>query len=316
MAYPLTKRYANDLSDFHDLLRAVADWKKLPAAIIEKDYYLTRALFVLSVTHDGQFILKGGTSLSKGWHLLDRFSEDLDILVRSEPGWGKAKRDTRLKAMRDTIGKTPGFALDSEHERARAETGVSRTCVFAYTRVAADLSGVGKSILLEAGYRGCPDAAVKKQIQSYVTEYATETNHSDLAEDLHPFHIELQDVKRTFVEKLFAIHGAYSENRCANQTRHYYDVFKLCGLSEIRECAGTEKYRECVKDVKQICERMFPKQAVPQTESFSESPAFKPDATGLKELEGNYKLEADLFFGSQPPLSDVLRIIGELLPKL
>lgn len=107
MANPVTE-YASDLPDFKDLLRAVADEKRQRAAIVEKDYYLCRALNALSASQKGRFILKGGTSLSKGWNLLDRFSEDLDILVRSEEGWGGSKRDTRLKTLRDTIAETKG----------------------------------------------------------------------------------------------------------------------------------------------------------------------------------------------------------------
>jgi predicted nucleotidyltransferase component of viral defense system len=80
VANPVTE-YASDLSDFKDLLRAVADSKRQRAAIVEKDYYLCRALHALSAGHAGEFILKGGTSLSKGWNLLDRFSEDLDKQV-------------------------------------------------------------------------------------------------------------------------------------------------------------------------------------------------------------------------------------------
>jgi predicted nucleotidyltransferase component of viral defense system len=96
VANPVTE-YASDLPDFKDLLRAVADSKRQRTAIVEKDYYLCRGLHALTANHRGEFLLKGGTSLSKGWNLLDRFSEDLDILVRTEADWGKSKRDTRLK---------------------------------------------------------------------------------------------------------------------------------------------------------------------------------------------------------------------------
>src|SRR5207253_10839465 len=46
--------------------------------------------------------------------------------------------------------------------------------------------------------------------------------------DLHPFDIELQDVRRTFVEKGFAIHAAYSKDLCNNRMRHYYDLSRQC----------------------------------------------------------------------------------------
>jgi predicted nucleotidyltransferase component of viral defense system len=159
-------KYASDLSDFAELLRAAADWKKQRTAIVGKDYYLTRALGSLCASRAGEFILKGGTSLSKGWNLLDRFSEDLDILVRTEAGWGVARRDTRLKALRDTIANTKGLTLDAKDKRTRAETGVSRTAVYGYESVTTDVPGLGRNILFEAGYRGAANVAVKKPIQS------------------------------------------------------------------------------------------------------------------------------------------------------
>jgi hypothetical protein len=63
------------------------------------------------------------------------------------------------------------------------------------------IPGLGRNILFEAGYRGLVDAAVKKPIQSIVAEYAADKGLPELTEDLHAFDIELQDVRRTFVEK-------------------------------------------------------------------------------------------------------------------
>lgn len=309
-------KYASDLSDFAELLRAAADWKKQRTAIVEKDYYLTRALHSLCASHAGEFILKGGTSLSKGWNLLDRFSEDLDILVRTEAAWGAARRDTRLKALRDTIANTKGLTQDSKDKRTRSETGVSRTAVYRYESVTSDVPGLGRNVLFEAGYRGSASAAVKKPIQSVVAEYAADKGLSNLAKDLHPFDIELQDVRRTFVEKGFAIHAAYSKDLCNNRMRHYYDLSRQCSLEEVRSYVGTEAYRRCVIDVKKICVESFPDQPVPDGNSLSASPAFTVTEETFLVLEVNYKREAEIFFSEPPSLKSIFDDIGKLLPKL
>jgi hypothetical protein len=309
-------KYASDLSDSAEMLRATADWKQQRTAIVEKDYYLTRALHSLCASHAGEFVLKGGTSLSKAWNLLDRFSEDLDILARTEAGWGAARRDTRLKTLRDTIANTKGLTLDSKDKRTRAETGVSRTAVYRYASGTTDVPGLGRNILFEAGYRGSADAAVKKPIQSIVAEYAADQGLFELAEDLRPFDIELQDVRRTFVEKGFAIHAAYSKDFCNNRMRHYYDLSRLCSLEEIRSYVGTETYRECVIDVKRICRESFPDQAVPDGNSLSTSPAFSVTEETFSVLEGNYKREAEIFFSAPPSLKSIFEEIGRLLPRL
>ena len=308
-------KYASDLPDFRDLLRAVADSKRQRSAIVEKDYYLCRALHALSAGHAGEFILKGGTSLSKGWNLLDRFSEDLDILVRSEADWGKSKRDTRLKVLRDAIGEAKGFALDQEDKRTRAETGVSRSAVYRYQSVTSDVPGLGRNVLFEAGYRGSADAAVKRTIRSMVAEYAKDKGQQDLAEDLRDFEIELQDLRRTFVEKLFAIHAAYAKDLANNRMRHYYDLSRLCGVEEIQSYVGTGAYRACVADVKGICRDSFPDQAVPEGDSFKDSRAFQVSET-FAELERNYKREAEIFFSEPPKLKAIFEEIKKVRPKL
>jgi nucleotidyltransferase AbiEii toxin of type IV toxin-antitoxin system len=309
-------QYASELGEYRDLLRAVADWKGQREAVVEKDYYLCRALRVLASKHDGQFILKGGTSLTKGWGLLDRFSEDMDVLARAQDDMGRAGRTTLLRKFRDTVGGTPGFTLDAEDKRTRSEDGVSRSAVFRYESVTTDTAALGRNILLEAGFRGNAGASVRKSVQSIVTEYAVEKGHSGLAADLKPFDLDLQDTRRTFVEKLFAIHSTYAENHCANKMRHYYDVAQLCNLDEIQVFVGTDEYRNCLTDVRAICAASFPNQQLPPEGSLAALPALQPPEDVFKLLDRNYKNEAEIFFSKAPTLREILGRIEGLRPKL
>ncbi len=127
----------------------------------------------------------------------------------------------------------------------------------------------------------------------------------------------MQGLRRTFVEKLFAAHAAYTKDFAARgKTRHYYDLSELSKRPEVIEFVGTDQYRQCVTEVRQFSQETFRGQALPETNSFAASPAFQPNADGLKALERNYRADADLFFATQLPISEVLRIIAELLPKL
>jgi predicted nucleotidyltransferase component of viral defense system len=305
-------KYASDLTDFPDLLQATAQWRKLPAAIVEKDYYLCRALRALAEGHNGQFILKGGTSLSKGWQLLQRFSEDIDLLVRPTNEPGKGTRHRRLKRLAETC--SGGFQSEEVRD---SETGVHRTVGFTYPSVATDLPSRGRTVILEAGYRGNAAEAATRQVDSIVAQYASARGHIDLAADLTAFELEVQNLQRTFVEKLFAAHAAYEENRAANgKARHYYDLYEMCRLTDIQAFVGTDQYRKCVAEVREFSKHTFPNQAAPDTDSFAESAAFRPGPDGLRALENNYKNEAELFFAGQPSLADVLHTIGKLLPQL
>jgi len=76
-------KFVHEDPEFNDLLQIVSEDRKISRGIIEKDYWVTHALWIL---HAAGFDVwfKGGTSLSKGFNLIERFSEDLDLKI--EPG--------------------------------------------------------------------------------------------------------------------------------------------------------------------------------------------------------------------------------------
>src|SRR3984957_267205 len=81
-------------------------------AIIEKDYYVTEALRIISIAAGDKVIFKGGTSLSKGWNLIQRFSEDIDIFLDPtafKPALGKKAINSALKKLRAAVEQHPGL---------------------------------------------------------------------------------------------------------------------------------------------------------------------------------------------------------------
>jgi hypothetical protein len=98
------------------ILRATEHFRgrKLRPAIIEKDYYVTEALRVIAATSGDKIIFKGGTSLAKGWNLIERFSEDIDIFLDPgafQPTLGKNAIDRELKKLRHAVGRHPALAF-------------------------------------------------------------------------------------------------------------------------------------------------------------------------------------------------------------
>ena len=311
-------KLASQLDDFPDLLRAAADSKNIRPAIVEKDYYLVRALQALQIELGDHFILKGGTSLSKGWDLLDRFSEDIDLLLRIDHEGkeiSKGERERRLKKPVSVISNTEGFTEVKKLE-STAEKGVHRTAEFKYSSDVDLIEGLSSTITLEMGVRGGTTPVEKREIQSIVGKFAAAQNQTDLAEDLSSFTFEILGLQRTFVEKLFAIHAVYLENHAQNKTRHYYDIYKLCEVDEVLNFVGSAEYRDMVSDVKAHSEQHFPDTPLPENDSFAKSPAFAPTGKDRQALESNYKRERHLFFKEPPSLEVVLNVIGELLPSL
>ncbi|HEY6845377.1 MAG TPA: nucleotidyl transferase AbiEii/AbiGii toxin family protein [Terracidiphilus sp.] len=119
------------------ILRAAEHFRGrgLRPATIEKDYYVTEALRIISVTAGDKVIFKGGTSLSKGWNLIQRFSEDADIFLDPlafEPPLGKNGIDRELKKLRDAVGAHP--MLTFVENESQTIGGFGRNDRFSYVQ--------------------------------------------------------------------------------------------------------------------------------------------------------------------------------------
>ncbi|TPW03964.1 MAG: hypothetical protein FD125_1371 [bacterium] len=75
--------FLHDTPDFRDLIEVLAGRMGIDPSLVEKDYWIMQALWGLQAGGFA-FELKGGTSLSKGYQLIHRFSEDIDILIHPE----------------------------------------------------------------------------------------------------------------------------------------------------------------------------------------------------------------------------------------
>ena len=310
-------RYASDLPDFDDLLAAAAQAKNLPAGIIEKDYYVVRVLKRLQEDLGGQFVLKGGTSLSKGWNLLERFSEDLDLLFRREDGASALSASELYRRMKNADKCAAAcLALSQDQIRSTGDRSAPhRDSEFAYPRRHTPVSGMGGTIKLEMGARGGPNPSCPRPIRSFVTEHCEFTGNIGLADDLNSFDIECLDVTRTFVEKLFAVHAAFENNRALGRARHYYDLFQMAGLDSVREFLGTPDYAEVLRDVSEVSRRYWPDRPLPPGGSFRECGAIWPDEVATRQLELNYQRERELFFGRPPLLKNVLERLQILISE-
>src|ERR1700679_972132 len=84
----------------------------LREAIIEKDYFVTEALRIIAAVSGDKVIFKGGTSLSKGGNLIQRFSEDIDVFFDPssfDPPLGKKAIDRELKKLRQAVEGHPAL---------------------------------------------------------------------------------------------------------------------------------------------------------------------------------------------------------------
>ena len=257
--------------------------RKLRPAIIEKDYYVTEALRVIAQTSGDKVIFKGGTSLAKGWNLIERFSEDIDIFLDPrafQPPLGKNAIDRELKGLRDAVGGHPALAFVQEESQTIG--GFGRNDRFSYNQKFGGPGEVANRVLLEAGTASGREPSVDIELRSYLGQYFEENKLSLAAEDETPFVLRLLHFRRTFVEKLFAIHGKVEllkrdRRPLGSYARHYYDLFQLSGHPEVQAMLRSAEYAAIKADYDEISRAHFPRSYFfPEGMSFAHSDALFP----------------------------------------
>jgi hypothetical protein len=280
----------------------------LRPAIIEKDYYVTEALRIIAATAPDKIIFKGGTSLAKGWNLIQRFSEDIDIFLDPrafEPLLGKNGIDRELKRLRDAVGAHP--ALTFVAAESQTIGGFGRNDRFSYTQRFGGPGEVANRVLLEAGTASGREPTSVIKLRSYLGQFLEETKTSLGADDEGPFSLRLLHFRRTFVEKMFAIHGKVQllkrdKTPLGTYARHYYDLFQLAGQAEVIAMLKSGEYGGIKKDYDEISRTHFEKSYFyPEGMSFAKSDALFPPSALAKAISAG-KL---LCYGPYPSWEEI-----------
>lgn len=292
----------------------------LRPAIIEKDYYVTEALRAIAGVAGDKIIFKGGTSLSKGWNLIERFSEDIDIFLDPlafTPPLGKNAINNQLKRLRDAVKEHPAFTFLPEASKTIG--GFGRNDVFSYDQRFGGPGEVPNRILLEAGAASGREPTEDVQIRSFLAQFLKETQHTLRAEDETPFPMRLLHFRRTFVEKMFTIHAKVEiykrEGRpIGTYARHYYDLFQLAGQPEVRAMLESGEYAKIKADYDRVSKEHFERDYLPPDEmSFARSSALFPTGDLLAMIRKDYEAQCQvLCFGTSPSWDDVQARFAEL----
>lgn len=296
----------------------------LRPAIIEKDYYVTEALRIIAESAGDKVIFKGGTSLSKGWNLIERFSEDIDLFLDPlafKPPLGKQGIDRHLKRLRDAIGKHP--ALTFVREESHTIGGFGRSDRFSYEQRFGGPGEVASRVLLESGTASGREPTADMPIRSYLAEFLQATGQTLGAEDEQPFTMRLLHFRRTFVEKLFAIHAKVElfkrDGRpIGGYARHYYDLYRLAGQEEVAAMLRTDEYAAIKADYDAISRAHFPRDYFhPHEMSFARSDAIFPTGDMAGMLEREYEQQCRMLcYGAFPTWAEVRTRFDELRASL
>lgn len=247
--------YLHQLKDFPDLLRIIEQETGILAGLVEKDYWIMHVLYGLK-QQGFSFEMKGGTSLSKGYGIINRFSEDIDIQI-NPPATREVNTNTKntntgavrsRKEYYDWLAqeiKIDGItSIERDHafDDAEGRSGGIRLYYKSYTPA---VDGLKEGILLEAGFDTVtPNNRIT--ISSWAYDKAA-GNAAVAITDNRALQIACYHPGYTFVEKLQTIATKFRQEREDNKTypnlmRQYYDVYCLLANPQVQAFIGTEEY--------------------------------------------------------------------------
>ena len=311
----MPSQFLHERSDFKTLLEIVSQDEEIyEPSLVEKDYWIMHVLWGLAKQRL-EFELKGGTSLSKGYRLIHRFSEDIDIQIHPPKGMtvdtGRNQNKTKHVESRRTYFdwlateiSIPGIAVArdidfDDRERAR-NAGIRLN----YESHFDSVEGLKDGILLEVGFdKTKPSSDLK------ISSWAYERGASSVGDliDNRAIDIACYRPEYTFVEKIQTVvrkFRLYQETGDIkpNFLRHYYDIFMLLESEEVRSFIGTKDYLKHKDDRIRGNDRNF---GIHQAFDILHD-----------DLEREYARTAGLYYRGLVPLSKIVERIRPYLDQL
>jgi predicted nucleotidyltransferase component of viral defense system len=309
----------------------------LSEVAVEKDFWVCWTLQQLYALPEwGECLtFKGGTSLSKGWKLIERFSEDIDIVIdRSALGFGgedapdkatsNKQRKKRIKALKESCQQCvrenilPGLGQVIAVELPAALEWVleldpddpdAQTLLFNYpTAFPEQTAYLRRAVKIEMGARSDTDPAESIGIQPYISEA-----FPDLF--VEPgCSVRAVMPKRTFWEKAMLLHEETfrSEDRARRKAylaRHYYDLFRLIRAGVADEAAADLDLFHRIAGHRQV---YFPYTWVDYTTLVPGQLRLLPQDEQLSDWRADYEgMQEEMFYGEVPSFDDILTVVGD-----
>lgn len=226
-----------DKNEFIKAVNFTAEWMGIEAIYIEKDYWVTYALFEIFNNEIGKdTIFKGGTALSKCYNMIERFSEDIDLVVLRRAGETDSKLKAKLKKISNTI---EAVLPEVEIEDVTHKMGMNRKTAHAYNKAFNGNYGqVRDVIILESTWLGYYEPYTTKSIVSFVGNMMLNNGQTNIAKEngLLPFDLQVLEPVRTICEKIMSlVRFSYGNNPIDDlkkKIRHIYDLHQLLKQQE------------------------------------------------------------------------------------
>ncbi len=250
--------YKLRFSEKKDIFNIVEYSTGLPPFAVEKDWWVVRTLEIIFETEIApHLVFKGGTSLTKAWGLIDRFSEDLDLaLDKSFLGFSEElTRKKEVNKLRRASYKYVSESFYPQLQEAFKAKGFEDVNInigevqstdqdplileIYYPSLTEQSDYVQPRVLVEVGSRSLREPFSERSIQS---DIGREFSDRSFADD--PITVPTVNPERTYLEKLFLLHEEFQRPqekiRVDRLSRHLYDIYQI---------AQTEYGQKAIEDV-------------------------------------------------------------------
>lgn len=314
--------------DLRVLITNTATKLGLSEAVIEKDYWVSFVLDYLfhHSRRKNAFTFKGGTSLTKCFGLIERFSEDVDLILdwrtlgysKNQP-W-EIRSNTQQNIFNKELNrKTSKFLknvllteIDTDFKellksgfRFFINREDPQSILFEYPKIFSS-SYLTQTIKLEIGCLGTWSPAKRAEIKPIIAEaYPNVFQKKSKIRTVSP--------ERTFWEKATILH--HEVNRPKNSrmpvryARHYYDLYKMA-KSPVKTSALAD--RALLKKVVDFKIKFYPRSWAKYSDAISGKIRLVPDAYRVNEIKTDYKAMEEMIYGNYPRFGELITELEEL----
>lgn len=310
-----------------DIIEATAQKMKIDPVIIEKDRWVVQTLnHLFQGSYAQQLTFKGGTSLSKAYQLIDRFSEDIDITINKHflsPDFNlqlfeelsRKKRDYLLK---DLHSKTIIFIRETIMPHLQRDMPFSPILkisksdplsieIYYESVLSSQISYIQPRIYVEFGFRGSINPAEKRPVQTYIQDI--------FGNEIDPLMIMVTTLSpiKTFFEKATLLHAEY--NRPIDKTtplrlsRHYYDLYQM-HQSEFLESLFSSY--EILYEVIKHKNVFFASGWIDYVSILESGINMIPHRDRMRSLQKDYEETKIMIFNNPPHFNDIISVIAKI----
>lgn len=234
-----------DREIFTEIIAITSDRYGISGEIIEKDYYVSMLLKVLHAVEPG-FVFRGGTSLSKCYQVIERFSEDIDLsLIPKVRHITEGMKRNLKKQILAAVQQLGLLIMNLEEIRSRRDFN---RYITTYNSIY-DQTVISHAIVIETFIAIRPFPVTIQTVHTYLQQVLHEIGQENLIVDygLIPFPMQVQDMRRTFIDKVFALCDYYLQNDIQKHSRHIYDIYQM-----LPQITFDDRFKDLVKEVRGV----------------------------------------------------------------